>query len=159
MKSALPSSVFAGVALGKTSINISIRTRRKKLEDKKILVGIDPVSTLLAFVRNFSKKNNVNFIGCGYTNSYYHKEAANQLWLHENISPFFINIKNLDKVAKIVASFFDENNSFKAQTQNGKVITPFLVSLDNYEKITPVSLHRFSVSNISLRTGRRYPHL
>lgn len=142
MKSVLPKSVFAGVSISKTSITISVRTRKKIFFKEKFSVGIEPVSTLLAYIREVSARRNIVFIACGFTENSYRNEAANQLWIYENISPFFINIKNLDKISEIVSGFFDENNSYHAQTKNGQVITPFLASLDNYEKITPPSKFR-----------------
>ena len=137
----LPKAVYGGLHLASADFHVCISDHERPLICVKGTRGLDMVSAVLSWFRQYAKKNNYKFIAVGITGEGPISEIASKLWLDLDIFPFKL-AENLSREysrvvqgnADYVASLFNNDDSFTAKVgSKGEVLVLPFISLKYYE--------------------------
>lgn len=133
----LPQIVFSGAHLKGSTIYLSI--------DKKIYkLQYHSPSTLISFLKKYSKDNNKKILAIGISPETYWRKTYSKLWLGLDIVPVCVDAKGVSGEAislmaeKQAKSMFGKDHSHKARVKHtGEVEIVPLCSLKNHEEVAP----------------------
>lgn len=137
----LPRPVYGGVSVTNRKINFAWISKNSPNvhKDLNITPGHDIYSSISSWVRQYSADNDLKFIALGIASRRVIPKLFSKLWLELDVVPLQVKIgTDAATAAGIAAEHFDDGHSFVARVgDKGKVETPQLVRLADYEDITP----------------------
>lgn len=129
----IPDGVYGGIKVENDKLFLSVIGKRYSDSETFPIHG-EIETSILSAIKDYSDKNNVKFVGIGIEDKEINLSLYSKLWLDLDIVP----LQATGDPAVYAQSHFDKNNSFAAKVDNlNKVETPPIVSLENYEIITP----------------------
>jgi len=155
-------SIYAGISFDKNKTIISVVSGKKIIDKAIIQKGIKRQTSLLSWLRFYSKNTNSKFIAAAMPKTRFFDEIASRLWLELDISPLVYESSEKDKIklsqkaALFVSKEFNGDNSYSAKTKpDGSVTTPPLASLSAYEAITPLNEIKFLLKLAKAFKGKK----
>lgn len=141
----LPKPVYGGIVVRDSKICFSVNNSR---EHYFIEPAHNVLTSITSWLRQYSAANEVKIIAIGFVGNRVNHKLFSKLWLDFDIVPLLVTPEHINlskaiyEVAHSAAEYtqrhFDENHSFAAKVGFlNKVETPPLVSLEDYEEITP----------------------
>ncbi len=139
----IPASAFLAVSITEEKIDIFELTGRNIVQQKHLVRERNVLNTLISLIGETVKQNNIKIVAAEIIGGKMMKEIISDLWLKEDIVPFFSERKEVKEgeisknYVKEVAGRFDQNDLVKMMIkENNEVNVAELVLLKDYQNIS-----------------------
>ncbi len=137
----IPPPIYAGIKFEKNKLTIAEICKNISLTNKEVFNELDINKDLIKYLKDKSVDKKCKFIALSLAGKIKNTwEITSRAWLEEDIVCFANQQENLNAQTLAQNTFkkFDDNNiAIESLSKKNEVITPHLVTLDDYKKITP----------------------